>query len=365
MDRPPPQYNIEEKPKFLYRSPFRENPDREYESIIDRSLRNIEEKALAENNGNIKAKETIWQIMLDTNTKSIDRGPDSIAFEHLITSNSASSFIRGTFNEVPDLVRVYNSYPYDVLRADLLRYLILWYYGGYYTDLDVYPARPIKSCPALNPLFQSPSYESRTPSISLVLGIEIDEPYASPQLIRDWHWSRIYGFIQYNMYAPRRFSPFLRRAIVRVLSHTRQHSQKSTLFFKSKYTEDSILEITGPGMFTDAILDVLSETLDRTHPLVTMSMEKDRGIGELSSSPSGLWGRVTWGPFHRLKDSLWVDAYHPASNKDMGGLVILPTRVWGNGQRHSEAGYFHDVDACVNHRFGRTWKKGWWEYFFG
>ena len=265
---------------------------------------------------------------------------------------------------MPDLVRVYNSYPHDVLRADFLRYLILWYYGGYYTDLDVYPTRPIKSCPALNPLFQSSSYERKTPpDISLVLGIEIDEPYASPQLIRDWHWSRIYGFIQYNMYAPKRFSPFLRRAIVRVLSHTRQHSQKRKLFSKSN--ENTILEITGPGMFTDAILDVLSETLDKSHPLIEMSMEKDRGIGELSSGPGSLWGRVTWGPFHRLKDSLWVDAYHSASNKDMGGLGVLPITVWGNGQRHSEAGFFHDRNACVNHRFGRTWKKGWWEYFFG
>lgn len=82
MDRPPPQYIIEEKPEFLYRSPFREHPDHEYETMIDRSLKKIEEKTLAEDNGNIEAKETIWQIMLDTDRKSVDRGPDSIAFEH-------------------------------------------------------------------------------------------------------------------------------------------------------------------------------------------------------------------------------------------------------------------------------------------
>lgn len=247
-----------------------------------------------------------------------------------------------------------------------MRYLVLWYYGGYYADLDVYPTRPIKSCPALNPFFRGASHESRTsPNVALVLGIEIDEPYASPQLMRDWHWSRIYGFIQYNMYAPRRFSPFLRRAIVRVLAHTRQRSQKSTFFSKSTYDEKSILEITGPGMFTDAILDVLSETLYKTHPLTMISMEKDRGIGELSLKPSGLGARVTWAPFHRLKDALWVDASDSASDRDMGGLGVVPIRVWGSGQRHSEAGYFNDVQACVNHRFGRTWKKGWWEYFFG
>lgn len=117
-----------------------------------------------------------------------------------------------------------------------------------------------------------------------MLGIEIDEPFASPKLMREWHWSRTYGFIQYNMYAPRRFSPILRRAIARVLGHTRQRYQKAGLFSRSAYDESAILEVTGPGVFTDSVLDVLSETLPKTHPLVTTSIEKDRGVGELSSN---------------------------------------------------------------------------------
>lgn len=164
------------------------------------------------------------------------------------------------------------------------------------------------------------------------------------------------------MYAPKRFSPFLRRAIVRALAHSRQRAQKFTFF--STYDEKSILETTGPGVFTDAILDVLSDTLPRSHPLITTSVEKDQDVGELSSQPGRLWGRVTWAPFHRLREPLWVDAADSVSD-DMGGLGVLPISVWGNGQRHSEAGYFHDEQACVNHLFGRTWKKGWWEYFFG
>ena len=255
----------------------------------------------------------------------------------------------------------YNSYPLDVLRADFFRYLILWYYGGYYADLDVYPARSINTCPALNPLFHSSSKSQ----VSLVLGIEIDEPFASPKLMRDWHWSRTYGFIQYNMYAPRRFSPILRRAIARVLGHTRQHYQKATLFSRSSYDEKSILEVTGPGVFTDAVLDVLSETLPQAHPLVMTSVEKDKDVGELSPSPGLLHSRVTWAPFHRLNRFLQVNASDAGSEEKMGGLAVVPIKVWGNGQRHSDAGYFQDPQACVNHRFGRTWKKGWWEYIFG
>lgn len=255
---------------------------------------------------------------------------------------------------------MYHSYPYDVLRADLLRYLILWYHGGYYADVDIFPARAIDECPALDPVFSSNPEEK--PTVSLILGVEIDEPYASPQLLRAWRWTRSYQFIQYTMYAPRRFSPLLRRAIVRTLSHTRLLHQQSGFFSRWNYNQNTILEISGPGMFTDAILDTLSETLPETHPLVAASVEKDKEAGELSSPGGGSLKRVTWAPFHELDEAVWIDA---ADADDMGGLGVVPVQVWGNGQRHSHAGNFKSKEACVNHRFGGTWKKSWHEVLFG
>src|SRR5690606_35022784 len=104
-------------------------------------------------------------------------------------------------------------------------YLVLWYYGGYYADMDVFPARSLNSCRALKPLL-NPYHSFTTPpkhNISFVVGVEIDEPFATAKLMQDWHWIRRYGFIQYTMYAPQRFSPLLRKIIVRVLAHTKQH----------------------------------------------------------------------------------------------------------------------------------------------
>ena len=92
---------------------------------------------------------------------------------------------------------MYQAYPYNVLRADLLRYLVLWYYGGFYADLDAFPARPIKQCPPLNPLFTEET--NNHPNVSFILGVEIDEPYVAPKFMRKWHWSRPYEFIQYTM----------------------------------------------------------------------------------------------------------------------------------------------------------------------
>ena len=78
-DRRTPQYDVVEKPRFLYRSRFRENPDLEYEASIDSALRKIEERILSQRNGNTEADQTIWQIMLVHGP--IERSEDSIEFE--------------------------------------------------------------------------------------------------------------------------------------------------------------------------------------------------------------------------------------------------------------------------------------------
>lgn len=267
-------------------------------------------------------------------------------------------------SSVPDLKKLYDSYPHHVIRSDLLRYLLLWYHGGYYADTDVYPAKSIKECPSLQPIFTD--LDSGNGNISLAVGIEIDEPHASPQLMRDWHWIRTYGLIQYTFYAPQRFSPLLREVIVRVLSHTRQHNQHSFALIGPRYNEKTILEVTGPGVFTDAIIDTLSDALPMTHPLIAQSVRADETIGDLVSPSSGeLSRRVTWAPFHKISEPVCVDAREAGVGKSMGGVCVLPINAWGNGQRHSGAENFRSQHACINHRFGGTWKKDWWHRHIG
>lgn len=154
------------------------------------------------------------------------------------------------------------------------------------------------------------------------------------------------------------------------LAHSiQQNSASSGLFHGPRYKEEDILEVTGPGMFTDAVLDVLSESLPDDHPLVTASVGQYESTGgaEMAAEPV----KLTWAPFHRLNRALWIDGYQSQqTTEDLDqdratGLVVLPINVWGNGQRHSGSERFDSDSACVNHRFGRTWKKGWREYVFG
>ncbi|KAL4997437.1 hypothetical protein BDV10DRAFT_169636 [Aspergillus recurvatus] len=369
-----PDYDVDEVPRYLHRSPYRERPDVEFERRVREALKAIEEdaSATAGNGGDPRAEERIWQIRLgDDGDDNDERGIDSLAFTEsngeweytLVTDHQANEFIATLLASIPELKMLYDSYPYHVMRSDLLRYLVLWYYGGYYADMDVFPAKAIKECPSLLPVF---GRNSGSANISLAVGIEIDEPHASPQLMRDWHWIRTYGLIQYTFFAPRRFSPLLREVIVRVLSHTRQHNQRSLPVIGPRYDEKAILEVTGPGVFTDAVLDALSDALPTTHPLITMSVQADKGIGDLLSHTSGqLSRRVTWAPFHNISEPFCVDAEEAAVGKSMGGLCVLPVNAWGNGQRHSGADDFQSPHACINHLFGGTWKKAWWYRHFG
>ncbi|KAJ5480107.1 hypothetical protein N7530_005616 [Penicillium desertorum] len=352
----------EDRPRYLHQSKFRADPDYEYEVELSNALRAVEiEREMRHDED---ATDTLWQIMLPGVSQ---RSDDSIQFEKknpewkykLVQADWADKFIFETLESIPDIARLYKSYPHSVHRGDLLRYLILWYYGGYYVDLDVYPARSIKTCPSLrDSIFKDDTVNT---NVSLVVGIEIDEPFASPQKMRDWHWARRYGFIQYAIYAPRRFSPLLREIIVRVLSHTKQRADRS-YFWSGRYNEMDTLEITGPGVFTDAILDVLSDTLPSTHRLVQQSVDAD---AEFSASSVQ---RVTWAPFHGIQEPVCVEGSEAKPGKLLGGLCVLPVNAWGNGQRHSGAENFHSQQACINHRFGGTWKpwkQSWQKYLFG
>jgi hypothetical protein len=65
------------KPRFLYRSHFRDNPDFDYEKRISNALQGVERDVLAGNGGDTLAEERIWQIARDED----QRGEDSQAFE--------------------------------------------------------------------------------------------------------------------------------------------------------------------------------------------------------------------------------------------------------------------------------------------
>lgn len=80
-DRPPPEHEVESKPRFLHHSPFRENPDLEYEADIENALKEIERTAPPADR---ESREMLWQIMLGKKSDqrdSAERSADSVLME--------------------------------------------------------------------------------------------------------------------------------------------------------------------------------------------------------------------------------------------------------------------------------------------
>ena len=193
-------------------------------------------------------------------------------------------------------------------------------------------------------------------NISLMIGVEVDEPYLSLKTTAQWGWTRSFGFGQFVMWAPKRFDPMIRRAIVRAISHMMvlESVQDRSWMGRLREREVHMGEVTGASMFTDVVLEVLSKSLREGHPL------RDRD--------AGLERRVTWKWFRKLRKPLWIEPKEAeeGAEEEMRGLAVLPINRWSNGQRHSGAGKFEVEDACVNHVYGKVpWKKGWREKLFG
>lgn len=66
----------EDRPRYLYHSTFRDNPDLEYERHVAQAMRHVEEEQLALDGE--ETTNTLWQILLDP---SAQRGEDSLMFE--------------------------------------------------------------------------------------------------------------------------------------------------------------------------------------------------------------------------------------------------------------------------------------------
>lgn len=177
-------------------------------------------------------------------------------------------------------------------------------------------------------------------------------------------------------------SPFLRRAVVRAVAHAYAHGKRKARgrgrgwpgrikggVWTGAYTEVEVLEITGPGVWTDAVLDTLTDAALRAAP--PMAADLLDVVVDDAQSGHGRRERVTWRAFSGITTPREI-VLTPAGVRgavapeaEPVGIVVLPVNYWGNGQRHSGAGNFGAKEACVNHLFLRSWKKGWWEWAFG
>ncbi|EPE06425.1 glycosyltransferase family 32 protein [Ophiostoma piceae UAMH 11346] len=258
----------------------------------------------------------IWQIWKvhpldfeerDHNTAYtwLERNPD-YQYE-VLTDNNEYSYVQSRFGpdgfNRPDIVDFYRNVRATIVRADLLRYMVMYAEGGVYADIDVEAIKPMSK-------FVPERYNKR--DIDMVIGVEIDEP--------DWRDHPILGqksrsFCQWTFISKPQ-NPVMMDLIENIMVWLRGVADRQKVSISDVVLDfDEIITGTGPSAFTNAIIKHINR----------------------SRSGSNL---VNWDVFHDLSES-----------KLVGGVLVLTVEAFAAGQGHSDSGNHDARSALVRHHY--------------
>ncbi|KAH8817076.1 nucleotide-diphospho-sugar transferase [Xylogone sp. PMI_703] len=233
----------------------------------------------------------------------------SYRYEVLTDSNDVGyvehHFGPNGFNR-PDIVYMYRSLTAQIIKADLLRYLVMYVEGGVYADIDVEALKSIDR-------FIPERYDEK--EVDMVIGVEIDQP----------------DFINHPILGPKSESfcqwtfmckpglPVMMRLIDNIISWLNDVSKRQGVpVAEIELDFDEVISGTGPSAFTAAVL------------------------AEMSAKHGS---QVTWDSFHNLDES-----------KLVGGVLVLTVEAFAAGQGHSDSGNHNSRGALVKHRYHAS---GW------
>ena len=222
----------------------------------------------------------------------------------LITQQSGETLVREKFRHRPDIQETFQDLQDPILRADLIRYLILLADGGVYSDIDTMCLIPVED-------WLPPAYRDK---VGLVIGIEYDSLGQG----RWVDWSLDLQFATWAMLAkPGHLA--VENTVERVVERLKKLARaQSTTVSGIKPSFRDILDTTGPAMFTEAVFESLS--------FVTGT-------------------EFTWHNVSGLQSAMLV-----------ADVLILPINAFGSGQQHSNSGSPDDDNALVHHMFKGSWK---------
>ena len=206
----------------------------------------------------------------------------------------------------PDIVNMYRSITAKIIKADLLRYLVLYVEGGVYTDIDVEALKPINR-------FIPDRYNER--DIDMVIGIEIDQPDFKNHSILG---RKSESFCQWTFMAKPRL-PVMLRLIENIMKWLTEVAKSQNVPISEVVLDfDEVISGTGPSAFTSAVL---------------------AEMGVRNGEP------VSWDTFHNMPES-----------KLVGGVLVLTVEAFAAGQGHSDSGNHNARTALVKHHYHAS---GW------
>ena len=200
-----------------------------------------------------------------------------------------------------DIVEFYRNVNATIIRADLLRYLIMYAEGGVYADIDV---------EALKPVHRWMTDRFDEADVDMVIGVEIDQPQFKNHPILG---KKSQSFCQWTFMCKPRL-PVMLRLVENIMAWLAGLAAQQGVSISDVHLDfDEVISGTGPSAFTVAILQ-----------------EMNRG----SSKP------VTWDRFHEMDESKLVSR-----------VLVLDVEAFAAGQGHSDSGNHNARGALVKHHY--------------
>ncbi|KAF2637926.1 hypothetical protein P280DRAFT_471593 [Massarina eburnea CBS 473.64] len=207
----------------------------------------------------------------------------------------------------PDIIDLYKELNITIIKADLLRYLVMYAEGGVYADIDVECLRPVAR-------FIPERYTEE--EVDMIVGVEIDEPDFAKHPILG---SKCKSFCQWTFAAKPRL-PVMMRLIENIQEWLHELSHEKEVPISSLQLDfNEVISGTGPSAFTQAVLEQMTA---QNHGKV-----------------------VTWDLFHNLAESRLVS-----------GILVLNVEAFAAGQGHSDSGNHDSRGALAKHHYHAS---GW------
>jgi len=225
----------------------------------------------------------------------------------LLTDAGSDSYVREKWSATrPDIVDAFTSLRDNIMRADFIRYLLLYGDGGVYSDLDTECLRPIDEWIPLQ-------HQSQ---VSTVVGVEYDTfGRGRGDALLDLQ------LVNWTLMARGPGTGLMAAVVGRVIDALRALAARQGVRLELVQAGfNDVLASTGPALLTLAVWEYLSAA---------------------TGAPFG-WENVT-------------AITQPCLVAD---VLILPVTSFGNGQSHSNAGPPDDPSALVHHQYKGSWKTG-------
>ncbi|KAI8938454.1 hypothetical protein NX059_004347 [Plenodomus lindquistii] len=207
----------------------------------------------------------------------------------------------------PEIVELYRELNITIIKADLLRYLVMYAEGGVYADIDVECLRPIDR-------FIPERYQEK--NVDMIIGVEIDEPAFIDHPVLGL---KCMSFCQWTFAAKPRL-PVMMRLIENIQDWLHDLSkEKNVPISQLELDFNEVISGTGPSAFTRAVLE------------------------QMTAQNHGK--EVTWEHFHNLAESRLVN-----------GVLVLNVEAFAAGQGHSDSGNHDSRGALVKHHYHAS---GW------